>query len=300
MAYVIGMDIGGTQVKGVVCDEQGRTVAEAKHPTHAASGRDAILASLRLTASELIARCPDAKAIGIGTAGRVDVRTGVVVYATDNLPGWMGTDLAKWGRDNFGLPTFADNDGNAALLGEAWTGAARGLTDAAMLTLGTGVGGAILSGGRIVRGANHSGGEWGHVVLVPGGRACNCGRHGCLEQYASGTALVRDASAAAGRTFADGREAVKALQAGEPAVVDVFRRYAEHLAVAIGNIVQSLDPQAILIGGGVVESGEHWWPYLTEALQASPFKAEVRPAALGNRAGSLGAAKLAWDSLAGV
>lgn len=299
MAYVIGIDIGGTQVKGIVCDELGQVAAEAKYATEAAKGREAILASLKLTADDLIGRFPQAAAIGIGTAGRVNTDTGVVVYATDNLPGWQGMDLSAWGRETFALPTFADNDGNTALLGEAWIGAASGLSDVAMLTLGTGVGGAIMVNGRMVRGANCSAGEWGHVVLVPDGRECNCGRRGCLEQYASGTALVRDTSAAAGYAFVDGREAVGALQAGDGAVRRAFEAYADWLAVMIGNIGNSLDPQAIVLGGGVADSGDAWWPLLQEALRRRGLgDADVRRAALGNRAGSFGAARLAWDCLA--
>lgn len=296
---VIGIDIGGTSVKGIVCDREGRSLAETKRPTDAKAGREAILAAVASTVEALLRDRPEASAIGIGTAGRVNAETGVVVYATDNLPGWQGLNLKTWAEAAFGRPTFADNDANAALLGESWIGAAQSLNDVVMLTLGTGVGGANMAGGKLIRGANWSGGEWGHAVLVPGGAECNCGRSGCMEQYLSGTALVRLASEAVGRAFPSGLDVLNAADAGDPAAKAVVDQFVFRLAVAAGNISNGLDPQAIVIGGGVVDAHGLWWPAFHSALGLAGIQADVRPASLGNRAGMLGAAKLALDGLSG-
>lgn len=296
---VIGIDIGGTSVKGVVCDREGRSLAETRRPTDARAGREAILASVASTVEALLGDHPEAAAIGIGTAGRVNAADGIVVYATDNLPGWQGMNLKAWAEAAFGRPAFADNDANAALLGESWIGAARGLRDVVMLTLGTGVGGANMAGGELIRGANWSGGEWGHAVLVPEGTACNCGRSGCIEQYLSGTALVRLASEAAGRPYPSGLDVLNAAAAGERPAQETVDRFVFRLAVAAGNIANGLDPEAIVIGGGVVDAHLLWWPAFRSALAHAGSHADVRPALLGNRAGMLGAAKLALDGLSG-
>ncbi|MDQ1911847.1 ROK family protein [Paenibacillus sp. GD4] len=295
--HLLGIDIGGTSVKGIVCNEWGEICHEARNPTDISAGRDAILGSVHKTVSELLSAYPDAVSIGIGTAGRVNADTGEVVYATSNLPGWQGTNLSDWGMVEFGLPVKADNDANAALLGEAWVGAARGVSDAVMLTLGTGVGGAIMTGGKLVRGAHWNGGEWGHVVLVPGGIPCNCGRRGCIEQYLSGTALVRHASEHGGGHYLHGEEVFKAAANGNPGGSKALRDYISLLTVVIDNMMVITDPQVIILGGGVADAKELWWPALQESLQGAGSCAVVRPAELGNLAGSLGAAKLALDTL---
>lgn len=297
MRRVIGVDIGGTAVKGLVIDEMGNVWAEAKCNTDARLGKETILGKLSSVVSELLRACPSVEAIGIATAGRVNTDTGEVVYATDNLPGWQGLQLAKWVSDTFKLPATADNDANAALLGEAWQGAGRGQRNLVMLTLGTGVGGAIMIQGTLNRGKRWSGGEVGHSVLFPGGLLCNCGRRGCVEQYVSGSALLRLGSELTGRTYNHGAELMADARQGDSGALQVLERYTADLAVVVGNIGISLDPDLIIIGGGVIHDREVWWPLLKSRLKREGLSGILAAAELGNRAGCFGAAKLALDYL---
>lgn len=296
MRQVLGVDIGGTGIKGLVTDEAGTILAEAGRDTEARLGRKVILGQLHSLVEELLAGHPAVEALGIGSAGRVNADTGEVVYATDNLPGWQGMQLTQWATAAFGRPAAADNDANAALLGEAWLGAGRGRASLVMLTLGTGVGGANLAEGRLLRGAAWSGGDWGHSVLVPGGRPCNCGKRGCAEQYVSGQALLRLALEETGRAYAHGREIMAAAEQGDASALTVLERFTADLALVTANIGAAVDPELIIIGGGVIQSRAVWWTLL--AGQAGGIlAARIVPAELGNRAGCFGAARLALERL---
>ncbi|WP_223068776.1 ROK family protein [Paenibacillus caui] len=290
---VIGIDIGGTTVKGVVVEqEHGVISAEYRVRTDASLGREHILARVAEVLDRLI-EDEKVEAIGIGTAGRVNAEEGKVVYATDNLPGWQGLRLKDWAQDKYGIPAAVDNDANAALLGEWWLGAGRGYSDVVMLTLGTGVGGANLIGGKLQHGAHWSGGEWGHVVLIPGGRPCNCGQRGCMEQYLSGSALAALASEACGTAYASGQEVMAHYIEGNKTVSEVLNRYLDHLAVALHNIQNSLDPEAIILGGGLADSKSIDWSGLQQRLSLNNKHISLKLAELGNKAGAIGAAKLA-------
>ncbi|WP_160042895.1 ROK family protein [Paenibacillus albilobatus] len=297
MMKVIGIDIGGTSIKGMVLDGAGRLLHHGKIKTDAREGKGRILANVLSLLDTLLEHHADVQGIGVGTAGRVNVRSGEVVYATDNLPGWQGTNVKAVLEQARGLPVFVDNDVNAALAGEAWLGAGRDLDDVSMLTLGTGVGGANMIEGKLFRGAHWNGGEFGHTILVPGGLPCNCGLRGCMEQYLSGTALVRAASEAAGRSYASGMEVLDDYVKGVPQTADVMKRFAEHLAIAVNHLHLGLNPQAIILGGGLIDSQRIWWPLLTESMANLKLNADVRPALLGNKAGAIGAARLVFQHL---
>ncbi|GIP41454.1 glucokinase [Paenibacillus sp. J31TS4] len=294
---VLGIDIGGTSIKGIVLDEKGEAGREFWLATDATRGKAHIVANVEAVVRELLSGEPDVRAVGVGTAGRVNADTGQIVFATDNLPGWHGFQLKEHLEAAFPLPFVIDNDANTALVGEHWLGAGRGFDDLTMLTLGTGVGGGNMIGGRLVHGSGWNGGEWGHVILVPFGRPCNCGQAGCIEQYLSGTALVRLAQEATGRPFASGHEVTAAYREGDPAVAEVFRLFCRHLAVAVHNIHIGINPQAVLLGGGLIDVKELWWDGFQEALADMQSGVRVLPAELGNQAGAIGAAKLAWDRL---
>ncbi|GIP28916.1 sugar kinase [Paenibacillus sp. J23TS9] len=294
---VIGIDIGGTSIKGMVVDSSGQLLDQGKVATEAKEGKERILGNMKLLVNDLLANHQDIQGIGIGTAGRVNVQTGEIVFATDNLPGWQGSNIKKDMEASYHLPVFVDNDANTALVGEAWLGAGMHVKDLSMLTLGTGVGGANMIGGELYRGAHWNGGEWGHTILVPGGRPCNCGLCGCIEQYLSGTALVKLAGEAAGRSYNNGVEVLDDHLKGQPRVTEVLRQFTAHLAVVIHNIHVGLNPQAILIGGGLIDSKPIWWPLLLEAMEGMRLNVDVRPAELSNEAGAIGAAKLILDQL---
>ncbi|MBN3523308.1 ROK family protein [Paenibacillus apiarius] len=292
----IGIDIGGTSIKGIVIDQSGRIAGETNQATDAAKGKDCILANVKDVIRQLLEQHPDSEGIGIGTAGRVNASTGEIVYATDNLPGWQGSNLKEEIESVFHRRVSVDNDANTALIGECWLGAGAGCCDVTMLTLGTGVGGANRIGGKIVRGAQWNGGEWGHVILVPNGRPCNCGQRGCIEQYISGTAFVQAAAEAASIHFPSGVEVLEAYEKGNPAVAAVLNQFIDDLTVVIHNIHLGINPQAILIGGGMVDSKSIWWGLLEERVKRQRLHISIRAAELGNQAGSIGAARMVWDA----
>ncbi|MGW7158131.1 ROK family protein [Paenibacillus taichungensis] len=297
MPQVIGVDVGGTGIKGLVVNEAGVVLVEATCATEAQLGRKAILVQLRGLVSELLSSCEEVKALGIASAGRVNVETGEVIHATNNLPGWQGMPLTQWATAEFGLPSTADNDANAALLGEAWLGTGRGKQNLVMLTLGTGVGGANMAFGRMLRGVDWRGGDWGHSVLVPDGRPCNCGKRGCVEQYISGSALMRLAREQKGNTYTHGREIMTAARQGEAIALYILERYISDLASVIANISASIDPELIILGGGVTHDQAIWWPMLTAKLSSFGLADRVAVAEFGNWAGCFGAAQLALEHL---
>lgn len=294
---VAGIDIGGTSIKGMVIDDQGEILHSLKVNTESSLGRNHILENLKNIVGELRSAHPDIAGVGIGSAGRVNAATGEVVYATANLPGWQGTNIKQIMEQHLNLPVQVDNDANTALIGEQWLGAGRNLDNITMLTLGTGVGGANLVNGEILRGAHWSGGEWGHVILIPNGLPCNCGLKGCMEQYLSGNALVRFAEAATNQPYESGIQVMEDYQNSRKEIVPVIEEYITHLSVVIMNLSNGLDPQAVIIGGGVIESKEIWWNVFMNALKESVVPVEVRPALLSNTAGSIGAAKLIIDRI---
>lgn len=297
MLHAIGIDIGGTSIKGIAMDNNGGCHEEVKFNTDASEGKDHIIANVEIMIRQLLEQYPETASIGIGTAGRVNKDTGQIIYATDNLPGWNGFRLKEHIEAVFKKPVIVDNDGNAALIGEHWLGACMNLAHVTMLTLGTGVGGANMMNGRMVRGAHWNGGEWGHVVLVPNGYPCNCGLYGCVEQYLSGTALARLARESTNRSYADASAVIEDYIQGDETIISVFNQYLEHLGILIHNIHIGINPQAIVIGGGLIGAKDVWWGLLKQKLDAAGQAIDVRPALLGNRAGAIGAAKLALDQL---
>lgn len=295
----IGADIGGTAVKGAVVDEQGHVRSSRRYATFTGEGGAGLLRQLALVVAELLAEAPDVCGIGVGTAGRVDPEAGKILYATGNLPGWSGVELASELQSRFRLPVTALNDANAAAVGEGWIGAAAGLNNYVMLTLGTGVGGAAVMNSRLVTGVNGGAGEFGHMILHPGGHLCNCGNHGCLEQYVSGTALGRIAEACgSGR---DAHALISAAARGDRRAEQALGRFTDDLSIALANLQSAFDPEAFILGGGVSDEFELWGPELVRKLEtACGRKPDLRAAKLGNAAGMVGAARMIMNKEAKV
>lgn len=258
LIHILGIDMGGTNTKFGLVRSSGSIVWEDTAATPAHAGRDGLLAHLVAVARKGIERSPGVAAIGIATAGWVNPTTGRVAYATANLPGWTGTDIAGTIRDATGLPVFVENDANALAVGEAMFGAARGLTDFVVITIGTGIGGGCYTAGRLNHGAHFFANALGHISIYPGGRACNCGQSGCLETYANTAALLRYAQ---GR-YESSEELVAAANRGEAEARAAIRELAGHLAIGCATLVQLLDPQAIILSGGPAQNN----PLLVEAL----------------------------------
>lgn len=294
---VIGIDIGGTQIKGAIIDNKGRFYFDTKVNTNISQGREGLLNGLNQVIETLLAKDQDVKAIGIGSAGRIDYLNGVVHYATDNLPGWSGFHLQEYVEKTYHLPTVIENDANAALIGEKWQGIGKGYKDIIMITLGTGVGGASIINDQLYQGSHFSATEYGHVILYPNGYSCNCGQSGCVEQYISGTALVKRVKKA-GILINHGKELFDHIKGGNEKAKEVLNEYVNDLAMTIHNINLSYDPQLVIIGGGVVNSKDEWWHLLQEKISLNlQIQADVKPAILGNKAGLYGASKLAINRL---
>ena len=273
----IGVDLGGTTIKGALIGEDNEIIKSSSVPTRGKEGRDAIFEALFSLIDEL--KAEDAELIGISSAGNIDPERGICVYATDNLTGWTGTDIRGAVERRYSVPCKVDNDAVCALKGELTF--YPHIENATMLTFGTGVGGASLVNGSILRGKNFDAARWGHVVLEPNGRACNCGKAGCAESYLSATALVKR-----------GRERIPELEdckqlfllekegnAEAGAVIEEFGRY---LNLLLDNIRTSLAPERIILGGGVAKSEDTFLKLLTK-------KSDVCFAKLGNLAGVYGA-----------
>ncbi|GGM87729.1 ROK family glucokinase [Dactylosporangium sucinum] len=312
MGLTIGVDIGGTKVLGGVVDSAGDVLAQTRRDTPAqdpGETADRIIEVIR----ELSAAHP-VDAVGIGAAGWIDATRSIVQFAP-NLA-WRNEPLRDKITAAVGLPVVVENDGNAAAWAEFRFGAAHDADDSMVLiTVGTGIGGGIIIGGNLIRGANGIAGELGHTMMVPSGHPCGCGRHGCLEQYTSGRALVRFARAdarerpeaaeqllglAGGEVDRiDGPAITQAARSGDPVAIGAFEQVGRWLGVAFADLVQLFDPQVIVVGGGVIEAGDLLMKparasYEEQLAQRGRLPvAEVRPALMGNLAGVAGAADLA-------
>jgi glucokinase len=313
VTLTIGIDVGGTKVAGGVVDEHGAVLASMRRGTPAADPagtRDTIVD----VAAELAQQYPAAVAIGIGAAAWIDAAGSTVLFAP-NLA-WRDEPLRDYVAKAVGLPTVLENDANVAAWAEFRFGAARHADDSMlMITVGTGIGGGIVLSGTLWRGANGIAGELGHVQSVPDGHPCGCGRLGCLEQYASGKALLRFAQAIARQhperaelllDLADGDpsaitgdQVTDAAHRGDAAARDAFAAIGYWLGVAMADLAQVFDPQMLVIGGGVIEAGDLLLgpterSYREQLAQRGRFAvAELRPAEMGNTAGVVGAADLA-------
>ncbi|MCM8900691.1 ROK family protein [Caldicoprobacter algeriensis] len=286
---VIGIDIGGTKILGGIVEEDGTLLKVKQVGTQAEKGKDAILANLFRLIDDLIAE-GRVDGIGVGSAGRIDHKRGVVVYATDNLPGWTGLPLKGIIEDKYQVAVAVDNDVNAAVLGEMWLGAGRNYRDILMMTIGTGVGGAVVADGKLIRGSSCSAGEIGHMILYPEGKQCNCGRKGCLEQYISGTALYKQYNELSKNLKVNNAWQVFELyKQRDEIAAKVIGDFVRLLSISIMSIKNILDPEVFIIGGGVVESKDLWWDDLKTSLGSD---INIMSAELGDKATMFGAVQL--------
>lgn len=294
---VVAIDVGGTGLKGAVFDERGRVHEAAVKPTPVADGPDAVVDAIRELAGGLLTRAPDARAVGVAVPGVVVESTGTVRTAA-NL-GWEDVPIGPLLAEALGREVVVCHDVRAAALAEGVLGAARDARDYLLLTLGTGVGAAVVLDGRPYTGARGLGGELGHTVVDPGGTRCACGARGCLEIYASAGGLARRYSELGGGSVS-ALEVGRRAASGEAVAARVWRQALEALALALANYVTLLDPELVVIGGGMAGAGEErLFGPLGELLDqrltlgAPP---PVVPARLGEDAGRCGAAIAAWQA----
>jgi glucokinase len=313
VSYSIGVDVGGTKILAGLVDDAGRVISTARRPTPTQDPA-AVLAVVADVVRELMAESAvPVVGVGLGIAGQVDNTRSTVLWAP-NLQ-WSRVEVRGILEADLGITVIAENDANSAAWGEFVFGAGTDVDDLTVVTVGTGIGGGVIVGGTMLRGATGGAAEIGHIIMVPGGRQCGCGRMGCWEQYASGTALVRQARELAANRRAEaslllslgdgspesvqGKHVTDAAVAGDPVAVEAFRICGEWLGMGLADLTAVLDPAAFVISGGVSEAGDLLLAPARATLAAQMPGGDLRPvpqirvASLGNDAGLIGAADIA-------
>ena len=293
---VIGIDLGGTAIKLARFNHRGTLLGELE----VATPQPAVPGAVTMALCDAVERLdPDGAAalVGVGLPGPMDAAARVARVCI-NLPGWEDVPLAEWLEVRLQRRVTLANDGNCAVVGEAWWGAAKGFSDVVLLTLGTGVGGGVLLGGQLFTGHNGAAAEPGLIGVDPDGPACNSGNRGSLEQFASIAALRRLCDR-------DPRELSQAAADGEPAALAVWERYGTRLGVGLASRVYVFTPQLVLLGGGLAGAACHFLPAVRREVElrvqaVSREGLRIEACALGNGAGRLGAARLALLRLGGM
>lgn len=307
----IGIDLGGTNVKGALVSEAGDILCEESRPTEVARGTAAVCDNIAAVITSLAAYAEELSGIGLGCPGTVDDEAGIVRLAA-NL-GFVSFDLRGELLRRCGYTVRLGNDANVAALAEALVGAGRGCASLLVITLGTGVGGGVVLDGKMLTGFTGAASELGHMVIHAGGEPCTCGRRGCFEAYASATALIRETkramaaqpesllhAVAAESGAVDGRTAFTAAERGDAAAQTVVERYLDDLACGTANLVNIFFPEVVAFSGGIANQGEALLAPLRERVRALTFGAKyaakhtrIESCTLGYRAGVIGAALLA-------
>ncbi|MBM7515370.1 ROK family protein [Nocardioides nitrophenolicus] len=294
----VGVDVGGTKVLAVRIDAAGVVRASATRPMPGRSAGGAEVEEAVARAARDVYADREPRALGLSAAGLVDGAGERFLFGA-HLP-WRDAPVRRALAERTGLPVVLDNDANCAAHAELVAGAAVGAGSALLITIGTGIGGALVLGGRVVRGAHGLAGEFGHMQVVPDGLACECGLRGCWEQYCSGRALERVTRVALGRHL-DGPEVTALALAGDRVALSSFASVGTWLGVGAAGLVSAFDPELVVVGGGVSAVGELLLgparTALAGALQGTGYRAvpDLVPARLGPEAGAIGAALLARD-----
>lgn len=309
----IGIDVGGTNVKIALVDDKGSILYSNSVPTRAEMGYEYTVTNIKQAIYELMKETKlstkDIEGIGFGFPGQVDYKSGVVRLAP-NIPGWVEVPIAKLIEDEFHIPTRVDNDVRCAALGELNYGAGKGCENLICITVGTGIGSGLIVNGKLVRGASNAAGEIGHIKLqMHDGPICGCGDTGCMEAFASGPSIVamaedyiRGGKSTKFREMANGNPITpyivcEAAKAGDPVALRIFSIMGEYIGIGMASVVNLLNPERIIVGGGVADAGDLLLDPLKETLYKRAMKiagsaVEVVPAQLGNTAGVIGASLL--------
>lgn len=310
--YNVGIDLGGTNIAVGIVNKEGEVLRKTSVPARAERPFDQIFADMAACIRKLLNETgikeSEIESIGIGTPGCIDTEKGILVFA-GNFKYGKNVDYRAEMAKHFNIPVYIGNDANVAALAEVRAGAAKGVKNAIMITLGTGVGGGIILDGKIFEGSYSAAGELGHIVLVSGGEQCTCGRKGCWEAYASVTALVRQTKAAMkanpdsimNKTPLDqvnGRTSFDAAKKGDPAALAVVDTYQEYITEGLADMVNIFSPEVLVIGGGISKEGDYLLDPIRKKIRTRVFGIGLLPerkivaAKLGNDAGLIGAAML--------
>jgi N-acetylmannosamine-6-phosphate 2-epimerase / N-acetylmannosamine kinase len=300
---VIGIDLGGTSIKSGVSSGDGVLRCSAVTPTPALAGREVLLLTLievaRTRLDDAVAHGLKPAALGIATGGWVDPRFGRVLYATDNIRDWTGTEIGRELEGALGLPVAVENDGNAQSIAERAYGAGRGVDNFVCLTLGTGVGGGCFADGRLIRGAHYFANGLGHMIVERDGRACTCGRRGCLEAYANAKALLEYGHGA----WESAEDLIASSNQGDSAARKAMETHAAWVGVGCVSIHNVLDPELVVLSGGLAQKNPLLLQLVGERLQSTDRAWKYRPmrivaSDLGYFAGVLGAVAVAQSDYA--
>jgi glucokinase len=314
--YFIGVDLGGTNIKFGIVSEKGKVLHKGMLSAQANLGRESILNNIKKAIEESLTFAQQKKlrikGIGVGSPGTVNLESGKIEGSCPNLPQMVNVYLKKWLSRYFKFPIFVDNDANLMALAESKFGAAKGYKDALCITLGTGIGGGIILDGKVFRGSHFAGAEFGHMTICYNGRKCNCGGIGCLEMYASAPAMVSDAK----RLLHRNRKSIihklvrgdldklttkiifEAERKGDVLASDIINQACAYLGAGIASAVNLLNPQVVVIGGGVSEGGNNFIKRIEKEVKRRAFPTATKnlkivKAKLSNAAGFIGAAMLA-------
>jgi glucokinase len=305
-SYRLGVDVGGTKCLGVVIDDQGEIVASDRRPTP--MGGEQLVATVVELATKLGAEVPAIASVGVGLPGSITVDG--VLTSSPHLPGVVQFDAATRLSDRLQRDVKVTNDASCAALAEWQVGAGRGVDDLIMITLGTGIGGGVIAGGRLLLGAHGYLGEFGHMMIDPGGPPCPCGKRGCWERYASGSAIALEAkrlvdvegrlsevvAAAGSADEITAEHIVAAAIDGDGDAAYVLGHFARWMAVGLGSLTMAFDPAMFVIGGGLSRAAPVYEDVLRRRFAEAVYASDLRPlpvlsfAVLGDRAGAVGAA----------
>ena len=309
--FVLATDLGGTNLRVAAVDRDGKILYRTKYDTPKSERADEIL----LAISQAARRCEKAVegkgeiiAVGAALPATLNVADGIILKAP-NLPALDGIRFSAAVSGELNLPVIMENDANSAAIGEHWLGASKGFDNSICVTLGTGVGGGIILSGAILRGVDGTAGEIGHICVEPFGAPCGCGSRGCVEQYSSATAVVRlvrdlenqyPQSFLRPKTRCTSLDVYEAGKAGDELALEVFRQMGFYLGVALADLINILNPEVIVIGGGAAAGWDLFINHVRDQIRVRSFKepaerAGLVRAKLGDDAGILGAARLAFD-----
>jgi glucokinase len=298
--YSIGLDLGGTNLRAAAIDRHGDLLHRLEGRTQYSEGREAILTDMVDAIASLRNRqgAPGLAGIGVVVPGYISLEEGVVLKC-GNIPGLENFPLREELSRRLNAPVILENDANAAALGERWMGAARGVDDLVLLTLGTGIGGGIVCGGRMVRGFLGMAGEIGHITVVPNGLPCGCGNRGCLEKHASATAVCAMARLL-GLGDLTSKQVYERAVAGDEKARTIFVCMGEALGVALAMLVNTFNAPLYLLSGGMLGAWDFFAPAMLEEARRRSFSlrttnTRVERAQLGGEAGLFGAACLPWS-----
>ncbi|HEY6010621.1 MAG TPA: ROK family protein [Nitrospirota bacterium] len=304
---VIGVDLGGTNLRTALMSRDGDILDRRREATHASDGWKKVVARLVENISRqrdfAVERGLTVTAVGVGAPGVIRMDRGIVVKSP-NFPDWNNLPLKDELENALHVPVVIENDANAAALGEQWRGAGKGINSMILLTLGTGVGGGIVLNNQIWQGADGMAGEIGHMTLIPDGRQCGCGNNGCLEMYASARGIVRSYCEALGQTGQDQAADMTSVKVYElarefdPVARRVMKEMGSLLGIGIANLINIFNPQMIVLGGGVKDAWDLFIGSTREEIMRRAFlvpaeRTEIVPSRLGDDAGMVGAAAAA-------